>query len=194
MKGKLTYERPRSGGLSSKFLGFYALFFALVTLGFSTKTEATELTLSCEKQSLSGMFEQCEEIVIIEKLGQRVRAYSKPKKIVLSLRAESVFIARNLSPSEKITSNQRITISADRLWNTSKPGFQSLCEVQSESKNNNLLRVNCGHYKNQTVARSAVFVLHPFVMANSVKEKPRNGDALSFGVESLHDLNRSLVR
>ncbi|MBN8555492.1 MAG: hypothetical protein J0L93_08610 [Deltaproteobacteria bacterium] len=152
----------------SKIVGVFLVLG--LSLFLSAKVEAKETLIACENLSLSGVFEQCEEVVILEKLGNRIRAYSKPKQIVISISKDIIFVAKNLEKGEKVESHQRVTIAADRLWNTSKAGFQSLCEVKGENKSG-LLNVNCGRYQNETIDKAAVFTLHPYSTYSAAKEK-----------------------
>ena len=153
---------------SSKLLSILSIL--TLSLCMSQKTEAKETLVACENLSLSGVFEQCEEIVILEKLGNKIRAYSKPKQIVISVSKNIIFVAKSLERTDKVEAHQRITIAGDRLWNTSKAGFQSLCEVKGESKSG-LLNVNCGRYQNETIDKTAVFTLTPYSTYSSAKEK-----------------------
>lgn len=123
------------------------------------------ITVYCKDASLSQVFESCEEIQILEKVGNRVRAYSKPKRSVLTLKPETVFVARPFLQSEKIRVGESVTVVSSRVWNSSHEGFLGTCTVGrilNEGSKDELVVVNCGRYRNEKISKSAIYRLRPY--------------------------------
>jgi hypothetical protein len=145
----------------------YALFAFIGVLRAEDLSVST--TLYCKDAVQSQVFESCEEIKVLEQVGGRVRAYSKPNQQVLSLKPETIFVARLAGMGEKIAVGDAISIASNRIWNTSRPGFLGLCKVENVMKGD-VLKVSCGRYRNEKISRQSVYRLSPFNFSTQKSE------------------------
>ncbi len=150
----------------------YHLLAGMLILGvFPGSIQAVEdepVVLTCQKPNEPGLYEQCQEIVILEASGDKIRAYSKPQKKVLNLNAHLVFMAREISSQDKFSETSHVAIPAKFLWNSSQSGFQSLCRVHREL--DDLLVISCGRFQNEKINRKNARILSPYYSSKIYKE------------------------
>lgn len=133
-------------------------------LSISAKASANELLMACEQPQVSGLYKQCQEVKLIQQIGDRVRVFSRPDSRLLTLNISQIFSARLAEAATKFEKKSMIAIPGSYLWNNTPEGFQSLCIVENE-QGPRLLSVSCGRHKNELIQRTNVFVLSPLQKA-----------------------------
>lgn len=126
--------------------------------------------LTCKHPEITGLYQQCEEVQVLEIFHDRVRVYSKPQKKVYTLPRAVVFVAEVLSNSEKISAQQNIVIPAHYLWNSSDAGFHSLCTIDADQGRNHLIQVSCGRYKREKIAKESVLKIRPYTSEKGIQQ------------------------
>lgn len=153
-------------------------FFALTLVTLISVLEFSQLraedlavstTIYCQDKSLSQVFEACEEVQLLEQTGSKIRVYSKPKQQVMTLKPETLFVARLAASGEKLSVGERITVLSGRIWNSSRPGFLGLCTID-EIVSSDRIKVSCGRYRNEVISKSAVYRLRPFDLVTQKSE------------------------
>jgi len=131
----------------------------ILALGKVVQANSNANWVACKQPNKLGLYEQCEEVELLQILGQRIRAYSIPRKEVLNLRPTNIFLAKRFQSSEKITKDQEVLIPAAWLWNNSQPGFQTLCKVKKATSLRHVT-VQCGSNFDQEINRTAIWKLN----------------------------------
>lgn len=147
----------------------------LSLLGFvvtsSLAQAQTPITIACEQPELAGLYRQCQEVIVLQNVGDRVRVYSKAEKIQLSVSARNLFQATSVSAREILNKDQIISIPAEILWNNTPSEFQSLCRISAKSSLNTV-RVSCGRHRDALIDKSKVYRINQIARSASLSVQP----------------------
>jgi len=146
------------------------LWAIIAILPFVNLQAAEQILMACDQPKVSGLYKQCQEVRLVQNIGDRVRVFSRPENRLLTLERNQIFIAHTPSQNAQFATREIVAIPGSYLWNNSPEGFQSLCKVESDS-GQKLLTVSCGRHKNELIQKSRVFVLMPF---RQVETQPTN--------------------
>ena len=127
-----------------------------IFLGFFQEVMARDFYITCIEPTKTGLFEQCQEVSLIRKIGNQIQVYSKPSQKVLSVLTSALIHARSMDSGDIAKAGDLIVLASETLWNSSKPGFDSLCHLDSAQKGS-LLKVSCGRYRGENIDRASAY-------------------------------------
>ena len=140
--------------------GFWGLMGGFVGGLILTSNLHAEVVIACEHPQQSGLYKQCQEVTVLQTLGDRVRVFGKADKKVSLVDNHRLFLAKVFTPSSHIQAPFLISAPGSLLWNNSPKGYQSLCEVKSKTKN--LLDISCGRRQNETISHENAYLISPY--------------------------------
>lgn len=115
----------------------------------------------CERPEAVGLYKQCYEASLLERMPTMARVYSLPERKVLTVPIERLFLPKNASNHSELKPGQSIAIPGRFLWNTAPEGFQSLCNLDDLSPQSSFLTVSCGRYQKEKILKDHALSLKP---------------------------------
>ncbi len=150
--------------MRSSFLRIIALLLASgAGLMISSSLHAEEITLYCKNSNRYGLYEQCQEVIVMEAQSNILRVYSRPQRIVMSVKVQNLFSASSLRLRSRVPAEKEIALPGHLLSNSSKLGFLSLCRSQKPSgAAQNLVHFTCGSSTVQSVQKDLAYTIRPY--------------------------------
>ncbi|PIR22787.1 MAG: hypothetical protein COV44_06420 [Deltaproteobacteria bacterium CG11_big_fil_rev_8_21_14_0_20_45_16] len=138
---------------------FVAIGFALSFLNVSIlKADEAQKWVSCQSREKLGLYQQCEEVKIIKRFGDRVSVFALASKKLLRLRDQDVYELEAVASSDTLDQATTIAVPGSLLWNSSHLNSQTLCGIRG-SVLSDLLSLNCGSIDHLKVNRKLIFKL-----------------------------------
>jgi hypothetical protein len=124
-------------------------------------TESRTNVVVCERPETVGLYKQCYEAQLLERISGMARVYSLPQRQVITVPIQRIFIPQAAAQSKQTKSNYPIAIPGRFLWNTAPEGYQSLCNLDAISSQSSFLTVSCGRYQGEKILRDHALFLKP---------------------------------
>ncbi len=124
-------------------------------------SEARKLVVVCERPDTVGLYKQCFEANLLERISGMARVYSLPQRQVITVPIQRIFIPQTADPSSSMNVNYPVAIPGRFLWNTAPEGYQSLCNLDATSSKSSFLTVSCGRYQGEKILRDHALFLKP---------------------------------
>lgn len=149
---------------------FYFLLLAITLIspslatGSDSKTipsEPRKIVVVCERPDTVGLYKQCFEANLLERIAGMARVYSLPQRQVITVPIQRIFVPQAADRSVSMNSNYPIAIPGRFLWNTAPEGYQSLCNLDSTPAKSSFLTVSCGRYQGEKILRDHALFLKP---------------------------------
>lgn len=156
---------------------FFTISILFIAGLLGSRAALSETLIHCRRATELGLFEQCETVKLLEKVGDRFRVYSIPAMKVLNVKSSNLFWAASIAEDVRVAALSKAGIESQNLWNTSKAGYLSLCEVHESVEGSSDLLVSCGRHQNQRIPRSMILSIRPFL--DSVESPVRATSTLS---------------
>lgn len=124
----------------------------------SSRAQAPLQWMRCEKPNELGLFQQCERVEFLGRIGDKAKAYLVSHKKLIVVPIESLFQVQPMSLTEKVVSGQKVLLAGEWIWPSEKDSknFKTLCRV-NETTNKAKFKIFCGDKEARTVARHPLY-------------------------------------
>jgi len=146
-------------GIGQKELSLAVIIFALSLLNISSlKADENQKWISCNSLGELGVYQQCEEVKIIKRIGDRISVFTLASKKLLRLRDQDIFGLEGIANTSVLSHDTKVAVPGSLLWNSSHMKSQTLCSIRGGFRSE-LLSLNCGSKTDLKVKRKLIFKL-----------------------------------
>jgi|GEM_PF-3602334 len=114
--------------------------------------------VSCKQSHSLGLFEQCQSVKILQRIGNHIRAYGYHSQRLINVPDNEVFQMLSTSNISTIPQNHILLIPGSLIWSDSSEQVQMICRSKQMSRSN-YLDLDCGETKAQKVNKELVYFL-----------------------------------
>lgn len=132
--------------------------------------EHSSTRVTCMQEASFGLFQQCQNIQILQENKSVTKAYGLFSKKFLNLAPHKVYALSPISEKEGPQKDEKLLIPGELLWSKASLHTYGICRFQ-QMKTKDLIEVQCGEKEFRKVHRSKVFRL--------LKEVSGDKDSLS---------------
>lgn len=146
--------------MSQRVLIILAFLFMATTWALAKSSEAK--LLYCDKPQFSGLFRQCQDVRVVQNLGDRSRVYLLVERRVVLVPHSNLFNGRTAESIHTLKPLARVAVPGSHLWNQTSEGYESLCSVKAVQARTRLVNVDCGINKSGWIKFEDILVLDDF--------------------------------